>query len=257
MPDIDQCRPYRALIHKEWREQRWKLAYSCVLLFGVAGIGFRSHMCEDDGIVALVLLIGGLCLPLLAAVGVAGTERESGTLPFLQALPLRPGRILSIKMLAALLVCLLPLGLTTLLSAAWVGGRDMSTGHILHLGLAIMWIAANVVVWTVALSVTQRTEGRVGMVGMAIIIAWFMHIMLWGRMMNPSFLDGTWTDVFFAINPCAVMDPIHAIGSNAPAVILSREWVRLVCLLAQGVLLLVLLWWWACRRFSLMGRTAQ
>lgn len=251
MPDTNRCRPYRALIWKEWREQRWKLAYNCVLLFGVAAIGFRSHMCEDVGIIALLLIIGGLFLPLLAAVGVVGTERESGSLPFLQAQPVSSSRVLSIKMVGALLVSTVPLALTMLASAACIDGRDWRTGETLRIGAVAVWLAANVVVWTIAFGMTQPTEGRVGMVGIAVIVAWFFHLTL------DSVLSRSWiwlSQMLTGLNPLKAMGLVLRHVDDLPG-LPYRIWF--VGSLAIGLLLIFLLWAWSCRRFRQMGRVAQ
>ena len=70
----------RPLIWKEWQEQRWKLAFGCVLMLGYTAIGFRTRILRDIEIIISSLVLGSIFLPIFVSFGLVAAERSAGTL---------------------------------------------------------------------------------------------------------------------------------------------------------------------------------
>ena len=54
-----------SLLWKEGCEQRWKLAFGCVILTGLMAVGLRVRILPDREVLYLVLFVGALLLPVL------------------------------------------------------------------------------------------------------------------------------------------------------------------------------------------------
>src|SRR5947208_15156442 len=57
------------LLWKEWHEQRWKLAYGCLMLCAFALIGMRCRVVADETLLTWVCFLGITLLPILASMG--------------------------------------------------------------------------------------------------------------------------------------------------------------------------------------------
>ena len=168
------------LIWKEWREQRWKLALGCVLLVGFTLIGLRTRVTPDHIVLMLGMLLGGVVPPLIAATDVVAAERSTGVLSNLLGLPIRPWKILAVKLAMAAAMCLVPI-LAAGLVAWWIaGGREVESWHLWAMCAATAGMAVSVLVWTVAFSIHQPSEARAGMIGLAILIAWLLIVSFYG-----------------------------------------------------------------------------
>jgi hypothetical protein len=52
----------RSLIWKEWHEQRWQLAFGCVMLMSFAAIALRARLVSDETMAFIVIAIAALIL---------------------------------------------------------------------------------------------------------------------------------------------------------------------------------------------------
>ena len=229
----------KSLLWKEWREQRWRMAFGCVLLGGYCAIGLRARMLPDALMLMSSVVFGGIFIPLLAAMGVIGSERETGSLPFLMALPATPRRILAVKTASALVVAVVPIIAALIVSLAIAGERELPMHRIALLFAVNGWLAFHVVVWTLAWGIRQPTEARVGLVGLAVLLLWYLDFLL------PVFVPGRSNFALLCTgNPAAYS---FILGNHS---LTSIMWSG-----ATAVGVYATLWWWASRRIArLAGR---
>lgn len=232
--------PVRALIWKEWKEQRWKIAYGCTLMTGICLVNHVSRMMEMWLAIGLLIPIGGFLLPLLAAVSVTATDREDGSLGFALCMPAKASVQFSVRLLSALAACLTPLFVTMVLCLPLIG-PDVSLRMILGGFASISWVAVNVVVWAAILGMKQPTEARAAAVGI---------IVLFVLLVCPSVLDPLsrlWVQQWLeAFHPFIVLDWESLQRSG-------RVSARLVRALLVQSAMLALLWGWGQRRFACLA----
>src|SRR5687767_3135298 len=116
---------WQSLIWKEWREQRWKLGFGCVLLMGFTLVGLRTRISPDEGIIGMVTFFGALLLPVLNAMGLVAAERDEGSLQTLLRLPISPKRIFLVKTAMGAIVAAAPFLACALIAFFIAGGREM------------------------------------------------------------------------------------------------------------------------------------
>lgn len=232
------------LMWKEWREQRWRLAFACVLLIGFTAIGLHSRMSHDEEVLAFALFIGGVFLPLLVAVGMIGTDREEGTLPFTMALPAEPRRILAAKTVVAAATVLLPLVAVLVLALLMAANRQMPSAVMFKLWVTFSWIGINVLIWTVGFAATQPTEGRVGGVGIVVLTLWLAQVTFMDAVCRNSFAR-----VFFAApNPGSTVWTFLA--GESLLIPVGDLWFLIVFQLVAQTAIMAGLWLWTARRLS-------
>ncbi|MAT72224.1 MAG: hypothetical protein CMJ58_22185 [Planctomycetaceae bacterium] len=182
---------WQALIWKEWREHRWKIA-----LLALASVGTwaaLSLMVHDPH--AMFTVAGGVTATFgsLAAVllGIAAAAREqaTGTVGFLQKLPASPRRAAAVKVAFAVLGIVVPVAIT--LAAVWLANGLLFAGqaqpntydqiHNTPLGIQ-NWYAAvavttipgalTVLAWMLAFGVNRSDEIRAAATGfLAMVLA--------------------------------------------------------------------------------------
>jgi len=179
----------RSLLWKEWREQRWKLAFGSVTLAAFTGVGLQARLVPDEYIVLLTSFVGGWLLPVFVAMGLVAAERGEGSLHTLLALPARPWVVLAVKLLVGAAACLAPLAASAGIACLLVGGREMHVPVIVARHAASAMIAMCVLVWTVSLSIRQPTEARAGLMGAAIVLVIVLGIPGSGRTERLYFVD--------------------------------------------------------------------
>jgi len=168
----------KALFWKEWCEQRWKLAYGCVLLIGFVAVGLRSRLVQDDIIIIMAAGGSSVLMALLVGMGLVATERGEGSIEMLLALPVRSWKIFAVKMAMGALVCALPIVGCMVVSLAMAGGREMSTTRIVVAYLGCVAFSIVMLVWMVAFSIRQPSEARAGLVGIGVFMGWVSAILL-------------------------------------------------------------------------------
>ena len=233
-----------ALFWKEWHEQRWRMAFGCVLMSALPALGLMARVVPDEAVVTVAMLVGSVLLPIFAAMGLIAPERSERTLGSLLVLPVSSRTVLSVKVVVGLATCLAPLACATFVSLFMAGERELSSDHILMLCQGSAVFASLVLVWTLAFSVRQSTEARVGLVGMGVIVAWmmltmFMNLFLFGVMGLREWVD---MPIVRAINPLILL--ANALRGRWP----SGDTLLLQSLFAVG------LWLWAERRVRQPGR---
>jgi hypothetical protein len=101
---------WHSLAWKEWHEHKWKIAALSTIVLGVALVasvtGTRWEAIEIAYSIALYSLVP---LAIYIASFDATAERSCGTLPQLQALPMTPWKLASVRLVAGLATSVLPI----------------------------------------------------------------------------------------------------------------------------------------------------
>lgn len=223
----------RSLLWKEWREQRWRLAFGCVMLGGFCAIGLRSRMVPDLHILSMLVWAGVVALPPLTAMGFVAPDRAARNLSFQLGLPTAPARIFLSKIIIGLAACLTPFVVICAVYGLVTVGREhpMEEAALDIAGGAV--VSAQLFLWTVFLAMKQPTEARAGMAGLGLLIVWFVIVVTNGGMTNhPQIAD--WV---FALSPLGAVfvtqvplfDGRHIIGAFCSQAVLCVA----LCLLAR------------------------
>jgi hypothetical protein len=233
----------RALLWKEWREQRWKLAFGCLLLAGFNVIALRSRMLPERYTILLTVLMGGILMPLLSSMSVSGTDRETGTHPFLFSLPTPAWRVLLIKLLMVIAIAVAPLVCAGFAAQPFINTDWIPSGEISSVYYVGCWIAASVVLWTSLLGIRMRTEAGVALTGVAVVAGWVFHAMACEAINHTSQPVGAGVPMllFMAANPISgawMLDKQHALSAplflGVQALILTLLWIRAVRALPES-----------------------
>jgi ABC-type transport system involved in multi-copper enzyme maturation permease subunit len=231
----------KALFWKEWCEQRWKLAYGCVLLMGFVAVGLRSRIVEDEGIVIMSVVGGSILIPLLVGMGLVAAERSDGSLGMLLALPVRSWKIFAVKMAMGILVCVGPIVGCMVLSLVMAAGREMSASRITVFYLDGVAFGIVMLVWMVAFSIRQPNEARAGLVGIAVFMVWVFIVFL-----DEVFLKRPLTSLSLVITPFGIFDST-----------LDRNYDILPAVIPVQLVIGFCLVMWAAYRFGKLGRTKE
>lgn len=171
----------RHLLWKEWREQRWRLGFSCLLLLAFALVGLRARAAADELTLAVVCFGAVLLLPLQAAAGLVPADRADGSLATLLALPVRPATVWAAKTLAGAGLCLVPLAVTAAASAAYAGGRELSAAGVLGLFARAAAAALSLFAWMFAVTARSPTEARAGLLSLGVLVGWMLTLLRWSN----------------------------------------------------------------------------
>jgi hypothetical protein len=167
----------KALIWKEWCEQRWKLAFGCVLIGGFTAVALRARIFPDEGVVMMAAVVGAMLMALFVSMDVFAREREEETLGTLLALPVRKWRAFAAKMVIGAVICAGPIVLATALILLMAGGREWSAREIMRYCSSGAWTGLSMYVWMTAFGVRQSTEARAGLVSIGVVVAWWLAAM--------------------------------------------------------------------------------
>ncbi|MHC4361636.1 MAG: ABC transporter permease subunit [Planctomycetota bacterium] len=228
----------RALFWKEWCEQRWKLAFGSVLLMGYTAVALKSRLFMDEGIVASVAIVGPMMMALLACMGLVATERSEGSLGTLLALPVESWKIFAAKMVMGAAVCTGPLLGSAVLSIAMAGGREISGSRMVSFYSAGFGVGLALFVWMAAFGISQPTEARAGLVGIAVITLWMAFLTVCDFFLNEPLKTWSMMIVPFGF--------FRALGEEQTDIGPKTAFVQIVI----GICLLV----WGAYRF---GRSAK
>ncbi|MHC5035271.1 MAG: ABC transporter permease subunit [Planctomycetota bacterium] len=164
----------RNLAWKEWHEQRWKLVLGSVILGGLTGIGLQARIVSDLEVISLAGFVGAFLWPIFVAMGLVAYERGEGSLHSLLALPVRPALVVALKVLSGTVACLVPLASSALIACFVAGGREVPIAEMLVFYSACPAVALCLMLWTLCFSVRQPSEGRAGLVGVGLMLIFFL-----------------------------------------------------------------------------------
>lgn len=229
----------KALFWKEWQQQRWKLAYGCVLVMGCTLIGLRSRLVFDEGIVIAAAVCSAVFMPLLVSIGLVAAERNEGSLDMLLALPVRHWHILTVKMVMAALVCAAPILGSAFVSLIIAAGREQTAGQIITPYLGGLAFSLTMLVWVVGFSIGQPSEARAGLVGITVFVGWVFLVFL-----SASYLRFPSSNWSLVITPFGFFEATIDRNSSLLAKIIPAQLVIGCCLFI-----------WAAHRFGRLIRT--
>ncbi len=231
----------RSLFWKEWHEQRWKLAFGCVILGGYTAVGMGSRMQSDQGILLACVLGAAYLLPILAGMDLVAAERADGSLQVLLALPVRPSVVLAVKILMGALMCIVPQTAAMLISCLVAGGREEPAADFIRAYLGSMAFSLCLLTWMLCIGIRQPSDARAALVGIAILVAWLVLYFV-----SALTLGNARERLALAMTP-------HGFITTG----LRRNWEmsQLIWLVGVQGLACVCLFAWATRRLDKLGRT--
>ncbi len=184
----------QSLMVKEWHEQKWRCASLSAICLSV--VAFAMVRDPEVVIVLGVLVIFFLAFPgtVFIAMGVAAGERAGGTLELLRVLPIKMRKIAAVRLIAGAVTCLTPIFFVMVLVGGWLGAIHLlaAFGHesasrmirsvdliagideFAGLAAAAICCCVSVYLWVIAVGIRQRTELRAGLVGIGVLVGWFM-----------------------------------------------------------------------------------
>jgi ABC-type transport system involved in multi-copper enzyme maturation permease subunit len=163
---------FQKLIWKEWREQRWKIAYMSFLMLSLAVIGLRTRMLPDIAVLAFDAFFGAFLLPIFVGMGLFASEKSEGTLSMLTSLPIKPWKIFTVKMIHAVVICAIPFAVTLAAVLFLAGDREVDTATIVRAYLICYLFSIVFLSWIVGFGIGQPTEARTALVALAVVLAW-------------------------------------------------------------------------------------
>lgn len=180
---------WKALLWKEWREHRWKLAALAAIVV-VTPTLMSLHASENylSGMVSTLLFavpLGSMFIGMHAAAG----ENSQGTMRFLQALPVPLAKPAAAKLLCAAVAVVAPALVAVIVAAVWnVSGQWSSADSVMVWQLGSVWgihdrylaIAMagaagglSIFLWMAAAGVNRSDEVRAAALGLlSMLVCW-------------------------------------------------------------------------------------
>jgi len=217
----------RNLLWKEWHEQSWKLAFSCIVLGALALIGLHARIVADQTMMMWVCFLGITLLPVLSSTGLIPAERAEGSFESLLAMPIAPWRILVAKTAMGMLLCIGPLAVAALLSLLVAGGREVTPLSIFDLYGRSTLESLSFFLWMLALTARLPSESRAGLVAVGVLILWMLASMALASPNLPLF------PLLFTVSPLAFLSGVGGMLNGGP---------KLVTVLLTQVVILTPLW---------------
>lgn len=170
----------RPLIWKEWREQRWKMAFGTIMLAFFTGTMLAAKTTTDQEIVVVVLFLGGLILSLYSAMGVFAPERAGGTTIFLASKPIAAWKVFICKWFFGWLNFIVPVLVCGLGLAVVIQANPRMYGMeyfmiVLFEGLCMATVFYSM---TCCFAPRKSSEAFVGFIGLLIFLAILSHLMI-------------------------------------------------------------------------------
>jgi ABC-type transport system involved in multi-copper enzyme maturation permease subunit len=182
---------WRSLLWKEWREQRSSIAILTAFFVLIPSLFSLRTPTNYFGVYSMTLFVVPI-MCLFVAMGIAAREQSSGTIGFLQALPISPRKPATAKLLWGIISVTAPLlialGIAWLVRAALGSAaqeainRDARTyesaGQAWFLVRAVIppLAAVSLLLWFSATGVNGSDEVRAGAIGLLVVV------LFWGTL---------------------------------------------------------------------------
>ena len=202
---------WRSLLWKEWREQRSSIAILTAFFVLIPTLFSLRTPTNYFGVYSMTLLIIPI-MCLFVAMGIAAREQSSGTIGFLQALPISPRKPATAKLLWGIVSVTAPLliaiGVAWLVRAAlgtaaqeaidWDAGNSVMVGPSWFLMRAIVppLAAVSLLLWFSAAGVNGSDEVRAGAIGLLVVVLFWGTLLLAAYMLEWLKVNG---QEFFAL----------------------------------------------------------
>lgn len=156
----------KALLWKEWHEQRWRMALACAWLMGATAIGLKIRLVPDGVVLGLVGVPMAVLLPVFAGMGLFAEERQAKTMAFLQVQPTHRWQILVAKLGMGLLVLAVPFTVTFGMVLIFVGSRELPLtlmwfGFAVALGFGVVVYFWPILAITLGVYAMAREQGTI------------------------------------------------------------------------------------------------
>ena len=166
----------KTILWKEWREQRWKLAFGSVMLLFFTGSLLASRVATDKEVVLVTWFFGGFVLAFYSAIGVFAPEQTNRTTTFLASKPLETWKVFACKWLMGWLNFVVPMLICGLcLQLIWLG---WDIGYVTRGFIGSVCVTTIFYSMTCCLAPRKSSEALVGFVGLIVIIAIMFHGLL-------------------------------------------------------------------------------
>lgn len=211
----------KALLWKEWHEQRGRMALATVWLLGMTAIGLKTRIVPDGAILAVIWVGTAAVLPLFVGMGLFASERSGGTLAFLLAQPVRRGEVLAAKAIVGLLAYGAPFVVCGTATCLTVSGREMNLALLIGITASVIAFGLVLLAWQLLAGLRCRREETYALVGMGALGAWGLYALIWAEL-DLSGRLGLWG---WALPPFAIMnlpDWNHQPSSENWAVVVTQ-----------------------------------
>jgi ABC-type transport system involved in multi-copper enzyme maturation permease subunit len=225
----------RSLLWKEWHEQRWKLAFSSLLLAGFTFFGLHARVVSDAAVLIASSSLAIVLLPLLVGAVMVAPERETGTLQTLMALPANPLSILGAKTVVGLVACIVPILVTCLVALIVSAGREMLASTIVSVFATSLFTTLSLFFWMFSTTMRSPGETRSTLLALGVLIGWMMITLGLAELYrsNPSLAEGL-----------GIIDPFYFFGISTELKLTMVPQAIIAQTVVAG-----LLWFWAARQF--------
>lgn len=196
----------KALLWKEWHEQRWRVALATVWLLGMTAIGLKTRILPDLAILIVIWVPTALVLPVFLGMGLFASERRAGTLSFLMVQPVQRKSLLTAKAMVGLLAYMAPLLIGGIVVCLAVGGREASAADLAGRIAVIAVFGAVLFVWQLLAGLRCRREETYILASAIVVGFWIVHGLVVDEW-NLTQSLGSW---IWTINPLAVAGLIDA-----------------------------------------------
>ena len=219
----------KPLIWKEWREQRWKLAFGTVMLAFFTGSLLAARLTTNREIIVVVWVLGGLVLSLYSAMGVFAPEITNGTRTFLLSKPLKSWEIFLGKWFFGWLNFAVPMLICSAALAAIVllhpEGRLFELKYIARGTFAGICLGTMFYSMTCCFAPRRSGEALVGFTGLIVLFVFIIHLMIENITIYTSYTTGfPFSDQLrLFVNPILWVNFIKPIHSNMHQSLLVAE----------------------------------
>jgi hypothetical protein len=201
---------------KEWREQRWRLAFSTVMLTGAIGsLAAAQIMTVDEGEI-IFTAAAAIVLPLYSAMGSLAPERRDGTFEFYATKPAGPARVFFAKWFFGWLNVVVPVvaaGVATLYITGGSLSPRLSTASTIFGLMVVLAFGTIFYNLTCCLGSMRRGETFVGLCGLLVLgvmalypftLTYIMHDML--HISTREMSHSSMAAALFCIDPIFIFD---------------------------------------------------
>jgi ABC-type transport system involved in multi-copper enzyme maturation permease subunit len=180
----------KAILWKEWREQRWKLAFGTVMLLFFTGSFLAARVTSNKETVLIICGFGGILLTIYSAMGVFAPEHINRTKNFLISKPVQPWKTFLCKWFFGWLNFTVPILVSTLGFILVVIGDQGMREFTLHkfLQAPICMVAFATMYYTLVCGLAPRKTGEagVGLTGLLVFVGLVIYGMIISTPKNPN-----------------------------------------------------------------------
>lgn len=162
----------KALLWKEWQEQRGRMALATVWLVGMTAIGLKTRILPDLVILYAIWIGTAVVLSLFVGMGLLASERNRGTLVFLMHQPVGSGKVLAAKVIMGVLAYVVPFIACGTVACLTVSGRELSLVMLLSVIASLIPFGVVILAWQLLVGLSCRKEETYALVGILTLLAW-------------------------------------------------------------------------------------